>query len=320
MNETPPDYATVLKRGKRSSRQRYCIKLRVCLRKLCWDLRDMDIDFEGYIDTWYILCDVLLILLNLRIVSKVQAGLPIQITSQELIDFTAMTVAGMSTRHPVYSLLAGRLCVSDIHKRTGTSFADWIIINGRSAVFEPDIINIVAKNAYVLDTAIVHARDYTFTYPAIQTMMHSYLIRLRDGLIERPQFMYMRTALAIHGSNIGSALETYDALSKQLYTHASPTLFNAGTKTAYYASCFLTQPDPQCPRTLLRHVADTDGYWMADGGVGLSLGAVPCKRLDPVRQPGVMALMKVYDSHAGYCIASRKRRPSAATVYLPIWH
>ena len=90
--------------------------------------------------------------------------------------------------------------------------------------------------------------------------------------------MYMRTAIALHGSNIPRVIETYDALFKQLYTHASPTLFNAGTRSPYYASCFLTQPDVQSPRAILRSASDLDAFWMADGGVGISLGAVPCRR------------------------------------------
>ena len=90
--------------------------------------------------------------------------------------------------------------------------------------------------------------------------------------------MYMRTAIAIHGDDIQAVLRTYDALSRQFYTHASPTLFNAGTRTAYYASCFLTQPDVHSPRTILQSVGELDAFWMADGGVGVALGAVPCRR------------------------------------------
>ena len=113
----------------------------------------------------------------------------------------------------------------------------------------------------------------------LQTLIRGYLIHGADGRLERPQFLYMRVALAIHKHNIPRVLETYNALSEQLYTHASPTLFNAATTTPNYASCFIAQPFAHSPQTLLRSASDLDTYWMSDGGVGISLADVPCRRL-----------------------------------------
>ena len=109
-------------------------------------------------------------------------------------------------------------------------------------------------------------------------MIRSYLVRRKEETIERAQFLYMRTALAIHGGDITAAIATYEALSTQLYTHASPTLFNAGTKTPYCASCFVVQPDTHSPQSVLKTVSDLDNMWMADGGIGISLAGVPCER------------------------------------------
>ena len=109
-------------------------------------------------------------------------------------------------------------------------------------------------------------------------MIRSYLIQRKNETIERPQFLYMRIALAIHGGDITAAVATYVALSTQLYTHASPTLFNAGTKTPYYASCFIVQPDTHSLQSLLKSVSDLDNLWMADAGIGMSLATVPCER------------------------------------------
>ena len=90
--------------------------------------------------------------------------------------------------------------------------------------------------------------------------------------------MYMRTAVAIHRKDIAGVLETYDALSRHMYTHASPVLFNAGTRNPGFASCFIYQPNPATPLALLQSTADIDRFWMADGGVGLSLAHVPAQR------------------------------------------
>ncbi|KAI0711641.1 alpha subunit of ribonucleoside diphosphate reductase [Earliella scabrosa] len=257
----------------------------------------------------------------------------------------ASTIANFSSRHPAYLLLAGRVYIADIHKSVGRSFGEWILANGKHCVYihpptaveshphlspahlanlDPHLVKIVRENYAALDAAIQHPRDFALTYPAIQTLVRSYLIRIDAERVERPQYMYMRNAITINGGDIPKVIETYEALSKHLYTHASPTLFNAGTRSAFYSSCYITQPDAQSPRTLLRSVGDLDAYWMADGGVGTTLGAVPCRRhvrlTSPTRQPGVMPLLRVYDSHAHYCILSRDRRPSALTVYLPMWH
>ena len=109
--------------------------------------------------------------------------------------------------------------------------------------------------------------------------MHSYLTKIDGAVIERPQYMYMRTAIAVHHLDLAAILETYDALSRQIYTHASPTLFNAGVRGGSFASCFLYQPKADSVASLLDSAFDLDKFWMADGGVGLSLASVPCQRL-----------------------------------------
>ena len=111
-----------------------------------------------------------------------------------------------------------------------------------------------------------------------QILARSYLLKHAGAVIETPQFMYMRAALAIHRADIREVLETYAALSRHMYTHASPVLFNAGTLKPGFASCFIYQPDPGNPLTLLNSVSDIDRFWMADGGVGLSLAQVPAQR------------------------------------------
>ena len=110
-------------------------------------------------------------------------------------------------------------------------------------------------------------------------MLHKYYLLRRDGaVIERPQFLYMRVAVALHGTDLARVLHTYDLLSNHAYTHATPTLYNAGTTSQYLASCFMYQPPAQGTIAVMgRCVTDISRLWSADGGVGMSLGAVPAR-------------------------------------------
>lgn len=113
---------------------------------------------------------------------------------------------------------------------------------------------------------------------AIRSLVHSYLIRDKGRVIERPQHMYMRVALATHQEDLPKVLETYEALSRHQFTFATPVLANAGTVHRHYASCYLYIPDARGPEELMQCVHDLDLLWLADGGVGLSLAEVGCRR------------------------------------------
>ncbi|KAI0712985.1 ribonucleotide reductase [Cerioporus squamosus] len=237
-------------------------------------------------------------------------------------------------RHPDFSILAGRLYVAGLHKVTDKSFVNWVSSYGTDSfmltgimdsadgdpILSPEVVRLTHKFGFDLEDAIVHARDFAFSYASICSLANSYLLRSGGHVIERPQHFYMRVALAVHKGNLDMVLKTYDALSRHLFTFATPTLANAGTLKAHYASCFLHIPDTSGPTGMLKSAHDLDRFWLADGGAGLSLGAVPCRRSRPRVQPGVLALMQVYDAHARYTGLCRGIRPSAATVHLPIWH
>ena len=109
-------------------------------------------------------------------------------------------------------------------------------------------------------------------------MMHSYLIKVDGAVVERPQFMYLRVAVAINKHDIPAVLATYDALSRQLYTHATPTLFNAGTRLKSYSSCYLYQLDASGTLSILASALDLGNFWMNDGGIGMSLATIPSRR------------------------------------------
>ncbi|TFK81335.1 ribonucleoside diphosphate reductase large subunit, rr1, partial [Polyporus arcularius HHB13444] len=246
----------------------------------------------------------------------------------------AATVAASCTKHPHFSVLAGRIFVASLHKSIDKTFSTWVAQHSsgidvprvwRPLPFRPDFVELVGRLGTALDDVIVHSRDFSFTYSSIRALAHTYLLRSAGVVIERPQYMYMRVALVAHADNLDLVLETYEALSNRRFTPASPVLFNAGTRTSHYASCFLYMPDASTPSTRLRSVGDLDSLWLADGGIGLSLGDIPAKRYlsiapPPYPQPGIGPLLRVYDAHAEYTGVHRHKRPSAATIHLPIWH
>ncbi|RPD53766.1 ribonucleotide reductase large subunit R1ii [Lentinus tigrinus ALCF2SS1-7] len=272
--------------------------------QLCWDLDRTALELGN-------------------LVNEISRGLTTQISAGDLLQHCAVVVASSATKHPDYSRLAGRISVVGLHKMTDKSFTNWVTTFGTGTFVKlghiwiiSDIIRLASLFNTDIDDAILHSRDFGFSYGAIQTLRRSYLLRAGGRVVERPQFLYMRVALAIHKDNLELVLQTYDALSRHVFTFATPTLVNAGTLKPHFASCFLYVPDASGPKGLLGSAHDMDLCWLADGGIGLTLGEVPCRR----QQPGVLQLMRTYDSHAEYTSACRQTRPSAATVHLPIWH
>ncbi|RPD54721.1 PFL-like glycyl radical enzyme, partial [Lentinus tigrinus ALCF2SS1-6] len=233
----------------------------------------------------------------------------------------ATTIAGLSSKHPQYALLAGRIVAAFLHKATASkSFSAWVALWATNNPFNTTFINNALMLGPDLDNAIVHSRDFDLTYASIRTMTQSYLLRVNGRVIQRPQYLYMRVALAAHGDNLDLVTQTYDALSHRLFTPASPVLFNAGTLSQHYASCFLHTPEVTSPVEQLASAAALDPLWLADGGIGLSLAGVPAKRTRGPAQPGIQPLLQIYDAHAHFTSVHRQRHPSAATIHLPIWH
>ncbi|RDX47464.1 alpha subunit of ribonucleoside-diphosphate reductase [Lentinus brumalis] len=278
-------------------------QLRRCIHTLSWELQ---IDLPSISS----------------LVDDIATSLTGHVSAHELQIHTAAAVAASCTKHPHFSKLAGRIFVAALHKTTEKTFSTWVDnhADGPDSPFCATFLDLVKFHGTDIDNAVVHARDFDFAYSSIRTLNHTYLLRVDGVVVERPQYLYMRVALIAHGKDLQRVLETYEALSCHRFTPASPVLFNAGTRSSNYASCFLYMPDASNPSTQLRSASDLDNLWLADGGIGLSLSEIPAKRTHPRPQPGIQPLLRVYDAHAEYTGVHRHKRPSAATVHLPIWH
>jgi ribonucleoside-diphosphate reductase alpha chain len=183
-----------------------------------------------------------------EVAQKVVSGLYDGVTTEELDHLAAETAATMSTRHPDYGILAARIEISNLHKKTSASFSNTMKRlheatdpkTGEVAKLVSDEFwQIVQSNARKLDEAIDYSRDFTYDYFGFKTMMRGYLMAAEGTVVERPQHMLMRVAVGIHLDDITQAIKTYHLLSEKWYTHATPTLFNAGTRKPQMSSCFL---------------------------------------------------------------------------------
>lgn len=183
-----------------------------------------------------------------EIAQKVIEGITPNIETRVLDKLAMETAASLTTKHPDYSVLAARLAITSLHKETKKSFSEtvddlWNYVDPGTKKLSP-VVNksfheLVMKHADALDSAIVHSRDHMFDYFGYKTLEKSYLLKLNGKVAERPQYMYMRTALQIWGDNIEKVISTYNLMSEGYYTHATPTLFNSGTTRTQLSSCFV---------------------------------------------------------------------------------
>lgn len=188
-----------------------------------------------------------------KVINYVHSG----VSTEELDRLAAETAAYMGADMPDYSTLASRVLVSNLHKQTKENYSDvvaqlsYVTTHGRAVqLLSDEFISAATTHAGAIQAALDYSRDYNFDYFGFKTLERSYLLRVNGRVVERPQHMYMRIALGIQLSKQGpididvpELVRTYNMLSAHMYTHASPTMFNAGTKTPQLASCFLLPVD-----------------------------------------------------------------------------
>jgi len=263
---------------------------------------------------------------------KVTQGIYDGITTTELDVLAAETAASMVTTHPDYAKLAGRLAVSNLHKTTPKKFSQSIKelysfiepkTGKESSLIDENIYNFVMSNKEALDGAIHQERDLDFDYFGIKTLERSYLLKIGNRIVERPQYLYMRVAVGICKGDVEMALRIYDDLSQHFYTHATPTLFNAGTKRAQMSSCFLIGNKGDDIDGLFDTIADVAKISKWAGGIGLHVHDVRAKgsyiKGTGGESDGLLPMMKTYNEVARWINQGGKRKGSFA-IYLEPWH
>ena len=263
---------------------------------------------------------------------KVTQGIYDGISTTELDVLAAEIAAAMVTTHPDYAKLAGRLAVSNLHKTTPKKFSQSIKelysfiepkTNKESSLIDEKIYNFVISNREVLDGAIDQDRDLDFDYFGIKTLERSYLLKIGSRIVERPQYLYMRVAVGICKGDVEMALRIYDDLSQHYYTHATPTLFNAGTKRPQMSSCFLIGNKGDDIEGLFNTITDVAKISKWAGGIGLHVHDVRAKgsyiKGTGGESDGLVPMLKTYNEVARWINQGGKRKGSFA-IYLEPWH
>lgn len=270
---------------------------------------------------------------SIDVAKKVIEGLYDGVTTTELDNLAAETAASLTVKHPDYALLASRIAVSNLHKNTTKSFSYTMQMlyecrdskAGKSApLIAEDVWAIICEHAELLDSTIIYDRDYGFDYFGFKTLEKSYLLKVDGKVVERPQHMYMRVALGIHKADIDSAIRTYHLMSERWFTHATPTLFNAGTPKPQMSSCFLLTMKEDSIDGIYDTLKQTARISQSAGGIGLSIHNIRATGSyiggTNGTSNGIIPMLRVFNDTARYVDQGGGKRKGAFAIYLEPWH
>ncbi|ARB50307.1 ribonucleotide reductase large subunit [Cowpox virus] len=289
-------------------------KITARIRKLCYGLNTDHID-------------------PIKIAMKVIQGIYNGVTTVELDTLAAEIAATCTTQHPDYAILAARIAVSNLHKETKKLFSEVMedlfnYVNPKNGKHSPIIssitMDIVNKYKDKLNSVIIYERDFSYNYFGFKTLEKSYLLKINNKIVERPQHMLMRVAVGIHQWDIDSAIETYNLLSEKWFTHASPTLFNAGTSRHQMSSCFLLNMIDDSIEGIYDTLKRCALISKMAGGIGLSISNIRASGsyisgTNGISN-GIIPMLRVYNNTARYIDQGGNKRPGVMAIYLEPWH
>lgn len=269
----------------------------------------------------------------LDVAKKVIEGIYDGVPTTELDNLAAETAASLATKHPDYALLASRIAVSNLHKNTVKSFSETMRklhtyedagSRKRMPLIADDVMQIIEEHAELLDSTIIYDRDFGFDYFGFKTLEKSYLLRIEGKVAERPQHMYMRVAIGIHKNDIESAIKTYHLMSERWFTHATPTLFNAGTPKPQMSSCFLLTMKDDSIDGIYDTLKQTAKISQSAGGIGLAIHNIRATGSyiggTNGTSNGIIPMLRVFNDTARYVDQGGGKRKGAFAIYLEPWH
>ncbi|KAI5820213.1 ribonucleotide reductase [Pyronema omphalodes] len=303
----------VLKRDGRKERVQFD-KITARVSRLCYGLDSEHVDAA-------------------TITQKVISGVYQGVTTIELDNLAAETAAYMTVTHPDYAILAARIAVSNLHKQTKKMFSQVISDlyhyvnpkNGRpSPMISEKTYETVMKHRDELNAAIIYDKDFNYNYFGFKTLERSYLLRINGKVAERPQHMIMRVAVGIHGEDIEKVIETYNLMSAKYFTHASPTLFNAGTPSPQLSSCFLVAMKDDSIEGIYDTLKTCAMISKTAGGIGLHVHNIRATGSYIAgtngNSNGIVPMLRVFNNTARYVDQGGNKRPGAFAIYLEPWH
>jgi ribonucleoside-diphosphate reductase alpha chain len=270
---------------------------------------------------------------SIQIAKRTINGLFDGITTDELDNLSAEVSAYMTSVHPDYARLAGRIAVANLHRSTSDSFMETLetlytyhneFTKEKQPLISEDFFNFAREHKDRISTEIAYSRDFEFDYFGFKTLEKSYLLKVNGKIVERPQHLFMRVALGVQIGNIEEAIKTYHLISEGWFTHASPTLFNAGTNKAQMSSCFLVAMKDDSIDGIYSTLRQTALISQSAGGIGLSIHNVRAKgsfiRGTNGTSNGIVPMLRVFNDTARYVDQGGGKRKGAFAIYLEPWH
>ncbi|MCY4577051.1 MAG: ribonucleoside-diphosphate reductase subunit alpha [Candidatus Kaiserbacteria bacterium] len=269
-----------------------------------------------------------------EVTQRVVDGLHDGIKTTELDELAARVCASLATVHFDFARLAARIAISNLHKETDASFTEVVkklhaYVEPRTGLHAPfvsdELLELVTLHGEKIDAAIDHGRDYElFDYFGIKTLGKGYLMSFGDTPVERPQHLFMRVALGIHGDDLEAAFETYNHLSLKDFTHATPTLFNAGTPIPQMSSCFLVAMSDDSIKGIYKTLSDVALISQHAGGLGINIHNIRAKGSfiagSRGYSNGLVPMLRNFNETARYVDQGGGKRKGAFCVYLEPWH
>ena len=254
------------------------------------------------------------------------------ISTTKIDELTAEQCASLATQHPDYGTLAGRIVVSNHQKNTISSFYDtmkqlfdFIDVRGdKSSLINEETWKVICENREFLESIVDYNRDYLIDYFGFKTLERSYLFKVNGKVLERPQHMWLRVSLGIHGEKMDKVKETYDFMSQKYFTHATPTLFNAGTPRQQLSSCFLIGMEDDSVDGIYNTLKDCAKISKLAGGIGLHIHNIRAKgshiRGTNGTSNGIVPMLRVFNNTARYIDQGGGKRSGSFAIYIEMWH
>ncbi|MFA5583948.1 MAG: ribonucleoside-diphosphate reductase subunit alpha [Bacteriovoracaceae bacterium] len=270
---------------------------------------------------------------SIEVAKRTINGLYDNISTEELDNLSAEVSAYMTSTHPDYARLAGRIAVANLHRQTSDSFMETVdkLYNFKSEfsgehqpLVSQEFYNYVREYKDRIEAEIAYSRDFEFDYFGFKTLEKSYLLKVHGKIVERPQHLFMRVALGVQPNNIEEAMKTYQLISEGWFTHASPTLFNAGTNKPQMSSCFLVAMKDDSIDGIYETLKQCALISQSAGGIGLSIHNIRAKgsfiKGTNGTSNGIVPMLRVFNDTARYVDQGGGKRKGAFAIYLEPWH
>ena len=259
----------------------------------------------------------------IKVSQKVCSSLYDGVTTKELDELSSQIAISLATEHPDYGVLAGKICISNLHKSTVSEFGEGVKKLSAHGLVSDDFVANVTNNLHTINNHIDYDRDYLIDYFGLKTLMKSYLMKIDGEIVERPQDLWMRVAVGIHGKDIDAAIETYNLMSNKYFTHATPTLFNAGTNKQQLSSCFLLEMAADSIQGIYKSLRDCAHISQHAGGIGLHIHKLRATGSDIGNMKnactGIVPVLRVFNATSRY-VNQGGKRPGSIAVYLATDH